>query len=121
MAVLLITYDLNREQTGGDREGLLKYIKSHKMGPAVRVVLRDHHRHFPTIRRVRGEEVHGPERQHLCRQLEAALFRLGSEGRERLVGKELALLMATAWLRSRAVRYQTSISFYGASHFKQSS
>jgi hypothetical protein len=29
MAVLLITYDLNRERTGGDREGLLKYIKSH--------------------------------------------------------------------------------------------
>jgi hypothetical protein len=29
MAVLIVTYDLNRERTGSDREGLLKYIKSH--------------------------------------------------------------------------------------------
>jgi CRISPR/Cas system-associated endoribonuclease Cas2 len=29
MSVLIITYDLNREQTGGDREGLLQYIKTH--------------------------------------------------------------------------------------------
>jgi len=29
MAVLLITYDLNRERSGTDRDGLLKFIKSH--------------------------------------------------------------------------------------------
>ena len=29
MSVLIVTYDLNREQTGGDREGLLQYIKTH--------------------------------------------------------------------------------------------
>ena len=29
MAVLIVTYDLNKERTGSDREGLLKYIKAH--------------------------------------------------------------------------------------------
>lgn len=29
MAVLIITYDLNKESSGGDREKLLEYIKSH--------------------------------------------------------------------------------------------
>ena len=29
MSVLIITFDLNRERTGGDREGLLQYIKTH--------------------------------------------------------------------------------------------
>ena len=29
MAVMLISYDLNKEKSGGDREKLLEYIKSH--------------------------------------------------------------------------------------------
>jgi hypothetical protein len=29
MSVLIVTYDLNRERTGGEREGLLQYIKTH--------------------------------------------------------------------------------------------